>query len=188
LPNGIVYETADSGRTWTRAFSSSPAASVAVSPDFGTVYVGAEDGVYTGTRGGAFSRDPGSPVQLRRLVVDRDGTLYGVGQLGGPAATSGAWRRSGGGWERILPDKWASDVAVDPGDPRLVAVTTNDNPYHDTSFASGVWVSRDRGAGFTQMNEGLAMTRVLSAAFDPSHAGRLVIGTNGRGFWQTTVR
>ena len=64
---------------------------------------------------------------------------------------------------------------------------TNDNPYHDTSFATGVWVSCNAGASFTQYDEGLPMLRILSVAFDPWTPGRVIIGTNGRGYWQTEL-
>jgi hypothetical protein len=32
------------------------------------------------------------------------------------------------------------------------------------------------------------MLRVLSVAFEPSIRGRVVIGTDGRGYWETQLR
>jgi ligand-binding sensor domain-containing protein len=78
-------------------------------------------------------------------------------------------------------------VAIDPTNSRRIVYVTNDNPYHDTSFATGVWVSCNAGQTFSQYNTGLPMLRVLSVAFDPWTPGRLVIGTDGRGYWQAQL-
>ena len=70
---------------------------------------------------------------------------------------------------------------------RHIVYVTNDNPYHTTSLATGAWVSCDGGHTFSQYNPGLPMLRILSVAFDPWIPGRVVIGTDGRGYFQTQL-
>jgi len=82
---------------------------------------------------------------------------------------------------------WVNDVAIDPTNRRHVVYVTNDNPYHTTSLATGAWVSCDGGHTFSQYNPGLPMLRILSVAFDPWIPGRVVIGTDGRGYFQTQL-
>ena len=128
---------------------------------------------------------PTSPPNLRRVITASDGTLYGTGPT--ESSQSGLWTNRTGVWTRLSTNQWVSDVAIDPTDPRHIAYVTNDNPYHSTSFATGVWVSCDGGQTFTQTNTGLPMLRALSIAFDPWIPERLIIGTDGRGYWQTQL-
>jgi photosystem II stability/assembly factor-like uncharacterized protein len=187
LPDGKLYRTADTGATWAAVPLTSPAYAVASSSDFTTTYVSTDAGVYQTGQSGSFLLISGSPTSLRRVVPASDGALYGTGQLGWNARSPGLWRYQAGSWVRLIADPWVSGVAVDPGAGHRIVYVTNDDPYHDRSFATGVWSSCDHGASFNAFNDGLAMTRVLSVAFDPWSSGRAVIGTNGRGFWQTQL-
>ncbi len=187
LPDRGLYRTSDAGGTWSSVHLGSPAYAVAATPDYSSTYVATAAGVYQLTPSNPPRLMTGSPPRLARLVTSSNRTLYGTGQLGGDASTAGLWRYGSGSWVRLVSDPWVDDVAIDPYAGKRIVYVTNDNPYHDNSFATGVWVSCDRGRSFTQSNHGLAMTRVLSVAFDPWTPGRLVIGTNGRGFWQTQL-
>ena len=187
LPDGGLYETTDTGNTWSPVQVGSPAYAVAAAPDFSATYVATDAGVYEIAADGVPRLMDGSPVSLRLLVARSNGVLYGTGQLGGDSSTAGLWRYGSGSWVRLVSNPWVNDVAIDPYDSNRVVYVTNDNPYHDRSFATGVWVSCDGGGSFSSRNNGLAMTRILSVAFDPWSPGRLVIGTNGRGFWQTRL-
>jgi hypothetical protein len=60
-------------------------------------------------------------------------------------------------------NEWVNDIAIDPNDGSRIVYLTNDDPYHDTSFATGVWISCNAGQTFTQYNTGLPMVRALSA-------------------------
>jgi photosystem II stability/assembly factor-like uncharacterized protein len=186
-PDGGLYKTTDTGNTWSSMQVGSPAYAVAAAPDFSAIYVATDAGVYQLTPSGLPGLMTGSPPSLSRLVAPSHGTLYGVGQLGGYSSPAGLWRYASGSWKRLSSNGWVNDAAIDPHNSKRIVYVTNDNPYHDRSFATGVWLSCDAGASFIQINNGLAMTRVMSVAFDPSSPGRLVIGTNGRGFWQTQL-
>jgi photosystem II stability/assembly factor-like uncharacterized protein len=185
LPNQQVYVTTDTGVTWTQVPLASPAYAVASSADFRSVYIATDAGVYQLTGAGtAPVLMSSSPAGARRLVV-ADGSVYAAGPLG--TGQSGLWSNQSGSWTRLASNPWVSDVTIDPDNPRRIVYVTNDNPYHDTSFATGVWVSCNAGQSFTQYNAGLPMLRALSVAFDPWIPGRLITGTNGRGYWQTQL-
>jgi photosystem II stability/assembly factor-like uncharacterized protein len=181
LPDAGLYGTTDAGATWARVTVGASVRAVAARD--GSVWVATDAGVKALAPDGTWALLDGSPRGLRRLVPAGNG-LLGVGSSASGALSTGLWRLAGGAWTQLVTDKFVRDVAVDPSDPSTLAYVTNDDPYHDVSFATGVWVSRDGGATFTADNAGLAMTRALSVAFDPAVKGRLVIGTNGRGFWQ----
>jgi photosystem II stability/assembly factor-like uncharacterized protein len=182
LPDSRLYVTRDTGRTWRRVSLPSPAWAVASSPDFRTTYVATDAGVAEIAHRAQPVMLSGSPVSLHRLVVGPDGTVYGAGPLG-DGNRAGLWANLAGRWMHLAGNQWVNDVATDPANPRHIVYVTNDNPYHTTSLATGVWVSCD-GHTFSQYNRGLPMLRVLSVAFDPWIPGRVVIGTDGRGYWQ----
>jgi photosystem II stability/assembly factor-like uncharacterized protein len=187
LPDGGIYTTADTGATWSRVGTTSDAWSVAASRDFSTVYAATDRGILASVAGGPFTLLANSPTGLRRLVVGAAGVVYGTGPVAGSAAQGGLWVYSAGVARRLSGSRFVSDVAIDPLNASRIVFVTNDNPYHDTSSATGVWVSTDAGLTFTQRNGGLPMTRAYSVAFDPATPGRIVVGTNGRGFWQTLL-
>ena len=186
LPNEQVYTTTNTGNTWTPIALASPAFAVASSPDHRNTYIATNAGIYEITSAGSTpALIAGSPPGLRRLVVAASGAVYGAGPI--RSSESGLWSNQTGSWARLSTNQWVNDVAIDPGDARRIVYVTNDNPYHDTSFATGVWISCDGGQTFTQDNTGLPMLRVLSAVFDPWNPGRLIVGTDGRGYWQTNL-
>jgi photosystem II stability/assembly factor-like uncharacterized protein len=186
LPNHQLYETTNTGNTWTPIPLNSPAYAVATSPNFATTYVATDQGIDQITN--ATAPQPqlitASPLSIHRLVIAPDGSIYAAGPLGN-RALSGLWTNRTGTWTRLTANEWVSDITIDPSNHNHIAYVTNDNPYHTTSSATGAWISCDNGQTFTQDNPGLPMTRLYSATFDPWHPGRLIIGTNGRGYWQT---
>ena len=186
LPDKQLYMTTNTGGSWSHVALSSPAYAVAASPDFRTVYVATDAGVVQIANQGQPVLLSGSPASLHRLVVGPDGTVYGAGPLNG-GTKAGLWTDQTGAWTRVATNAWVNDVAVDPTNPRHIVYVTNDNPYHTTSLATGVWVSCNAGQTFSQYNPGLPMLRILSVAFDPWIPGRAVIGTDGRGFLQTEL-
>jgi hypothetical protein len=165
---------------------SSSAYAVASNPALRTTYVATATGVQQIVSQGQPVLLSASPVNLHRLVVGPDGTLYGAGPLGS-GAQSGLWTNQAGAWTRLASNAQVNDVAIDPLNPLHVVYVTNDNPYHATSLATGVWVSCNGGRTFSQYNAGLPMLRVLSVAFDPGIPGRVVIGTDGRGYFQAQL-
>ena len=58
-------------------------------------------------------------------------------------------------------------------DERRIAVSTCNHPYHDESFATGVWISDDAGQTWRAENDELAMLR----------ADIIIFNSNDRASW-----
>ena len=172
LPDKQLYLTTDTGTSWTHVSLPSPAYAVASSTDFRTIYVATDAGVERIATRGQPQLLSSSPTSLHRLVVSSGGTVYGVGPLS-DVARAGLWTNQTGSWTRLASNAQVNDVAIDPRNPRHIVYVTNDNPYHTTSLATGVWVSCDAGHEFSQYNPGLPVLRVLSVGFtlDPRTRG-----------------
>jgi hypothetical protein len=103
------------------------------------------------------------------------------------AAQQGVWRLDGSTWTRIFDNFSARWAEPNPHNPDLIAVGTHDSPRWDVNRSSGVWLAEDDGNSFIQINNGLPVINVRCGGWDPFDHGRLIIGTEGRGFWSTNV-
>ena len=92
------------------------------------------------------------------------------------------WALSGGAWTQRASALGIATISADPSDPNLLAFGVDDQPFHDENRATGVWLSRDGGSTWAQL-DGLPLPRVAVVAFDPHRPGRLLAGTTGAGFW-----
>ena len=99
----------------------------------------------------------------------------------------GVWALRDGEWSQLLENDLASDVAIDPFSVGHLLVATDDDPFHDRVGASGVLQSVDGGREWREMNAGLTMLRVVTIEFDPHTQGRVVLGTNGGGFFEMQI-
>ena len=182
--NGALYNSKDSGEKWEKTPLDGWKGWIAGDPkNPAHFYVTADKGLYETNNGGTSFISLGGPKTAARITVDTLGHVYVAAHRSGQ---SGLWRYEKGTWTRLLDDPFVANVAVDPADPNRLAVTTCDNPYHDYSGASGVWLSADAGKTWRQANDGLAMTRGYAIAFDPWTPGRMVFGSFGRGYFITT--
>jgi hypothetical protein len=182
--NGKLWATKNGGRDWTKIHDGPGLRWMAGSGR--TFYAGGDAGVYKSGGDGALQFMPGSPAKAERITLDpRDPSVLYVTVW--RQDHGGLWRFKNDKWERIRDDRYIFDVALDPFDERRMVVTTDDHPYHDYSYASGVWMSEDGGATWKQQNAGLAMHRGAVVRFDPHTPGRLVLGTAGRGYFVGTL-
>lgn len=172
-----VFRTTDGGERWFRARlpgldsqSSLLDALVVDSKNASIVYAGGP-GFYKSTDGGAHWKKMG--VGLRNYVISlaadpfSSGTLYAsVHALHGrrvvKSADGGAtWAPAATG----LPTgaSWVGRIVPDPTVPGTLYAAT----------AKGVYVTRNGGALWTAMNDGLGEIPILSVAVDPLRAGVL---------------
>jgi photosystem II stability/assembly factor-like uncharacterized protein len=180
---GKLYASEDGGERFSPAGDASGLFTIAGDPNRPERFViGSEGGVLETKDGGRAFSNIGGPKPSFRVTVDHLGRVVAIGYRIDQHA--GVWRFDGKAWTRLFDDHHTSNVAVDPRDPRRLAVVTNDDPYHDVSRATGVWLSSDDGESFAQANDGLDVLRAHAVAFDP-HSPRLVIGTQGRGYYLT---
>jgi hypothetical protein len=180
---GELYTSTDGGANW-QVINTGPGlewiAADPVNPL--AFYVNGSAGVYRTADGANFTLLPGSPTNTLRLVMDPNDSsvLYATQWRQSPG---GLWQYAQGAWKLLRSDPFISNVAVDPLDTQHLVVSTADDPYHDVSSATGIWVSADGGASWSQQNQGLSMLRGAATRFNPFQPGQLVFGAQGRGFF-----
>ncbi|MEO0964648.1 MAG: hypothetical protein AAFY08_05960 [Planctomycetota bacterium] len=196
--DGTVYESTDGGDSWSADLTGAGARYFTANAERTSIYVSGTDDVYRSTNGGAWS-NIGGPGLAGKMDVGTDGVLWVAAHRGGGNPGKGLWRYDEiDGWEVVLdPDlltgelkrlsEYINDVAVDPFDPNRLAVITDDDPFRDVMRSSGVWLSEDGGLSWSAFNDNLRMTRGGTITFDPHTRDRLLIGTNGGGFFEVSI-
>src|SRR5262245_63705483 len=172
---GGVWKSVDGGINFKPIFDDQPASSIgslAVAPsDTNVIYVGAGEanirgnvaagnGIYKSTDAGKTWKHVWKQIgQIGTMAIHpRDPDVAFAAVLGhafGPNGERGIYRTKDGGktWDRVLfkdADTGASDVAIDPNNPRIVFAgmwQTRRRPWELVSggSGSGVYVSRDGG-------------------------------------------
>jgi photosystem II stability/assembly factor-like uncharacterized protein len=182
----ILYRSEDGGQSFTPVDGLGVVRDVAVDADGFTVHVANSTSVLESTdAGGTFETLAGSPAGITTLYSSESEpeATYAVAFRDGEG---GAYRYDGQTWTRIFTDQYAHGIAIDPTNPANLAIVTSEPAFHDVSFATGVHLSNDGGQTWTVMNDGLPMTRLRTADFDPHNPDRLVVGTTGRGFYNVS--
>lgn len=185
---GGVWKTTDAGITWNNVtdgfLGTASVGAIAVAPsDPNVVYVGMGehaprgvttshgDGVYRSTDAGrtwthlglaatrAISRIVVHPTDPDRVWVAAQGSPYG------PTEERGIYRSDDGGtsWTKVLfvaEDAGASDLSMDPTNPRILYAAFWDHTRHPWEMrsggpGSGIWKSLDGGDTWKRIDEGL---------------------------------
>lgn len=187
VTGGGVFRTTDSGAHWEplgeKDFRTGSVGAIAVSEsDPNVVWVGMGeapirgnvshgDGVYRSTDGGKSFRNVGlvETRQIARIVVhpkDPDVAYVAAqGHVWGPNPDRGVFRTTDGGksWQKVLhvdEKTGASDVAMDPGNPRVLFAglwQVERKPWTLVSGGpgSGLYRSTDGGDTWKKLTEGL---------------------------------
>ncbi len=184
--SGGVWKTSDGGHGWKPIFDhevTASAGSIAVAPsDPNVLYVGSGEanirgnvlagaGIYkSDDAGGTWKHVWKQPGQIGTVVVHpKDAnTAYAavLGEAFKANAERGVYRTTDGGatWKAVLQvdaDTGASDIALDPANPRILFAGTwqsRRTPWSLTSGGpgSGLHVSRDGGDHWTRLKAGTA--------------------------------
>jgi photosystem II stability/assembly factor-like uncharacterized protein len=212
---GGVWKSADGGLTWKPIFDDQPISSIgsiAVAPsDPNVIYVGsgeanirgnvaAGNGIYKSTDAGKTWRQVWKQEgQIGTMIVHpKNADIAYAAVLGhafGPNPERGVYRTTDGGkkWERVLfknADTGASDVCLDPSNPRILFAglwQARRRPWEMTSGGpgSGLYVSRDGGDSWKQLTgkglpEGvLGKIGVAVAPSDPRRVYALIEAEKG---------
>ncbi len=181
--NGRLFHSANAGKKWEIVYNRRGLGWIAGDPRRPTrFYVSGNRNCYV-TEDGKTFKAIGGPKVAGKLTCDSAGRLY-IAAAG--ARRPGLYRYADDKWSRILDEPYVSDVAVDPTNPDRVAIATDDDPFHDITNATGVWVSANGGNTWAQAADNLPMLRVSAIEFNPHNPEELLIGTAGRGFFKTS--
>jgi photosystem II stability/assembly factor-like uncharacterized protein len=193
-----IYRSRDGGRTWTQVTSKDDGyGRLAADPTKPrTLYVAGLTGVWKTTDGTHFRKmtGPNSPsYHVQQVIVDPTdhNRLYATEWFPAQGVPGGLFRYDNGTWTHMslpsgIPDPLTvSTVAVDPQNGRRIVIGTSDWDSRDVTNATGVWLSQDGGATWSQQNTGLGMLRIQILMFNPHKTGELLLGTDGQGFYQT---
>lgn len=178
-----LYRSDNGGDAFVAIEAFSGAQDVAVAPN-GNVFVAIENGVLVSIDGGlTFDEAGGSPAGISTLYssASEPDSIYAVAFRAGEG---GLYRYDGATWTRLFDDFFSHGAAINPDDPTQIAVVTSEPAFHDVSSATGVYLSNDGGSTWTPVTDGLPLTRLRTAEFDPANPDRLVVGTTGRGFYE----
>jgi photosystem II stability/assembly factor-like uncharacterized protein len=202
---GGVWKTTDGGQSWKNVsdgFFGGSIGAVAVAPsDPSVVYAGtgeetirgnvsSGDGLWKSVDAGKTWTKIGleDSRHIGRIRVHpRDPNLVYVAAMGhafGPNETRGVYRSHDGGktWERILfvnRDAGAVDLALDPGNPRIVYASTwrfRRTPYSFESGGEGcaLWKSVDGGDTWKELSRNKGMPKgtlgIIGVSVSPSNS------------------
>ncbi len=222
--SGGLWKSEDGGINWRPIFDKQDAASIgaiAIAPsDHQIVWVGTGepfirsnvsigDGVYKSTDGGKTWQHLGleKTGRIARIVIDpRNPDLVLVAAEGncyGPQPERGVFRTTDGGktWQQVLfvdQNTGASDLAMDPNNPRILLAGTWQMEIktwgqNSGGPGSGVWMSRDEGATWKRLTghglpqSPLGKIAVAIAQRDSNRMYALIeTGNDGRGsLWRS---
>ena len=187
VAGGTLYRSEDCGHSWSPLFTAASVNCMDVSPgNDPVVCLATDNGLYRGSISDGFSKVGGGPAEPGFCVISphNPATVYVTSWR---KDDGGVWRCDGAEWVRLSTDTFARALAVHPSDSSILVYTTDDHPYHDSSFASGVYLSTDYGESWTAENEGLACLRGTVIVFNPHDPSQLVFGSGGRGFFLGTL-
>ncbi len=179
-----LFRSADAGQTFSVVPGVIDARDVAVSPS-GLVFVATDSGALVSTdQGQGFNTAGQPPSRVTTLYssASEPDAIYAIEFRN--SGQGGLHRFDGSTWTKLFDDEFAHGVAVDPTNANNLAVVTTEPAFNDVSGATGVYLSADGGGSWTAVTDGLPMTRLRTAEFDPANPDRLVVGTTGRGFYE----
>jgi hypothetical protein len=134
-----------------------------------------DDGAtWTNLNGGAAISGANNPIIT--MDAPTNSIVYFSTAPGG-AIRSRLWRTTNGGTSfteitGTLPDRYYSDIAVDPTDPNRIAVSLS-------GFGSShVYLSTNGGTSWTNIGVGLPDVPANTVAFDPGSPGTLYVGND----------
>ncbi len=178
---GALYHSENTGANWSVVFSAAQVNTVCGAPSNPQhLYLATGNGVYHSIDGRNFTALKG-PQPATRVCVDPqdENVVYAVSWR----QAGGLWRYRNGAWQKIHGDYYIAAATVHPTDSNIIAFVTNDHPYHDACFATGVYLTEDGGVTWRRQNKGLPMLRGECIVINPHDGNQMVVGLAGRGYY-----
>ncbi|HHM21857.1 MAG TPA: T9SS type A sorting domain-containing protein [Bacteroidetes bacterium] len=200
---GHVYRSTNDGLAWTKVLHCGDCRFTAVDRfDGSLVYAGGGAGFWRSADGGSNWEEAGLP----EMAGDPDIGFWNWGWTGifdietdpnqpgrvcvssfGPG--KGLWCSDDGGltWNKLLTDDYMRSLAIAPQNSDILYVTSS-SALESGGFepgSGGVFFSDNGGAGWTQVNDGMAWP--FAAVAEVSRSGWVFIGSPGTGFQKSLV-
>ena len=156
-PDGAIYRSDDSGRSWVNLQGSSVPAGQILS-----LAVAVDSTVYAAVANEYSSAEEGEG--------SRRGGLYRSADQGQT-------------WSRVLDQPRVDSVSVSAAAPNAVVAAVSNTFNENPSLNAGIYVSRDAGETFTPENEGLTHTRIWFSRIHSGDPIRVFVGTGGGGLF-----
>ncbi|MCP4658595.1 MAG: hypothetical protein GY856_24560, partial [bacterium] len=181
---GRIYKTIDGGAHWSRADAGLPGfwvTDVVVDPtDPSTVYASNAVGVYKSVDGGGLwthaTTDGLVGEAVSRLAIDPAGSLYAAASFAGVYRTTdggGSWQANNTGLTVLATQA----IAIDPGNPSVLYVST---------YPEGLFKSEDAGQTWTAVGNGLPDYQISDLMVDSVNGSNVYAGIYNHGVYKST--
>jgi photosystem II stability/assembly factor-like uncharacterized protein len=181
--NKQLYYSNDYGNSWSVIFD---AVNVnyfcPIAENNLSYYLATDDGIYQGA-GINISFELSTSFKASFVTVhpNNPNTLYICGYK---ESNGGVWKYKNSSLTQLMTHDRFNHVAINPDNPSTILAIMEDQPYHDQTFAKGVYLSTNAGDTWSLMNNGLPVLRGSTILFNPHDTSEIVFGSGGRGFFK----
>ncbi|MGM0376914.1 MAG: T9SS type A sorting domain-containing protein [Bacteroidota bacterium] len=180
-----LYYSENAGNNWSTVFSAADVFHIdGVNYFESEILIATGKGVYRGIDNDFTLYAPSSFKATFCKVDPFDSTV--VFACGFREDNGGLWRYKNNQWKKLVDDKYVASIDINPQNSDEIVASTDDHPYHDKTFAKGVYLSRDGGDNWTLENTGLPVLRGGIIKFNPHNPKEIILGTGGRGYFKGT--
>lgn len=180
-----LYYSQNAGNNWSVVFSAADVFHIdGVNQHNSEIIIGTNKGIYRGIQND-FTFYASTNFKVTFCKVDPfDSTV--VYACGFREDNGGLWQYKNNQWKKLVNDKYVASIDINPQNSDEIVASTDDHPYHDKTFAKGVYLSRDGGDNWTLENTGLPVLRGGIIKFNPHNPREIILGTGGRGYFVGT--
>jgi hypothetical protein len=178
-----LYYSQNEGNKWEVVFSAADVFYIdGLNQPNSEIIIGTSKGIYRGINNEFTLYAPTNFKATFCKIDPFDSTV--VFACGFRENNGGLWRYKNNQWKKVIDDKYVASIDINPQNSNEIVASTDDHPYHDKTFAQGVYLSRDGGDNWTLENTGLPVLRGGIIRFNPHNPREIILGTGGRGYFK----